>query len=55
MAKTRIVAVTAYPFKGYIIEIKRHWWSKWRIRDWDCLNPPMPTIYTTEEVAEHYR
>lgn len=54
MAKCRIVRVVAYPAQGYIIEIKKHWWSKWKIRDWDTLNPPVPVIYPSERVAKQF-
>ena len=36
----------------YVIEIKEHWWSPWRIRDFDCCG--IPRFYSSkEECVKH--
>lgn len=37
---------------AYIIEYKKHWWSKWKIRDWDSRNTPV--FYQSVEEAKKY-
>lgn len=34
------------------IEYKKHWWSKWKIRDWDSRNTPV--FYQSVEEAKKY-
>lgn len=37
---------------AYIIEYKKYWWSKWKIRDWDSRNTPV--FYQSVEEAKKY-
>lgn len=37
--------------KRYVIEYKPHWWSRWRIRDWE--NRYLPTFYESEEETKN--
>lgn len=37
--------------KRYVIKIKPHWWSKWRIRDWEDESIHMPRFYSSKEEA----
>lgn len=38
----------------YIVEIKRHWWSRWHIiRDFSSDNN-MPLLFKTRKAAEDY-
>lgn len=56
--KTRIVCfdfgrlMPRYAAKRYVIECKPHWWSRWRIRDWE--NRHLPTFYESEEEARKH-
>ena len=59
--KTRITALDlgriAPIFTGisgirYVIECKHHWWSRWRIRDWESEH--CPTFYKSEEEARRH-
>lgn len=34
-------------FTRYRIEIKKHWWSKWRIRDYEDKEKMRPLYYKT--------
>lgn len=36
----------------YVIEYKPHWWSRWRIRDWESEH--CPTFYNSEEEARRH-
>lgn len=36
----------------YVIEHKRHWWSKWSIRDWDNKSFNIPRFYLSRKEAE---
>ena len=36
----------------YVIEYKPHWWSRWRIRDWESEH--CPTFYKSEEEARRH-
>ena len=35
------------PVKRFCIEEKKHWWSRWRIRDWEDKKKRIPLYYTT--------
>jgi hypothetical protein len=53
--RTRIVCydfgrISDFGCKRYVIEIKRHWWSRWEIRDWSDKNLMTPRFY--ENVKE---
>lgn len=56
--KTRIVCFDfgrlspKYGVKRYVIEYKLHWWSRWRIRDWE--NRYLPTFYDSKEEARKH-
>ena len=40
--------------KRYVIKIKSHWWSKWRIRDWENESVRLPRFYTSKEEAQSH-
>lgn len=37
---------------AYVIEFKKHWWSRWRIRDWDSRCTPV--FYQSVEEAKKF-
>ena len=57
--KTRIVCfdfsiISDFIIKRYVIQIKRHWWSRWEIRDWDDKILMTPRFYgSIKEAKEH--
>lgn len=57
--QTRIVCldfgrISVFGVKRYVIQIKRHWWSSWEIRDWDDKNLMTPRFYESiKEAKEH--
>lgn len=36
---------------AYVIEFKKHWWSRWKIRDWDSRCTPV-FYQSVEEVKK---
>lgn len=40
--------------KRYVIYIKKHWWSRWKIRDWESKSLCIPRFYLTFEDAKNH-
>jgi hypothetical protein len=40
--------------KMYVIEVKRHFWNIWKIRDWENIERGLPRFYNSiQEAKEH--
>ena len=56
--RTRITAydfgriILEYYHIVYVIEYKKHWWSRWKIRDWSSKDIPR-FYYSQEEARRH--
>lgn len=46
--------ISSFGEKKYVIEVKHHFWSRWKIRDWENIDRGLPRFYNSIQEAKNH-